>query len=211
VTRSAFTALRFRWSSAAASNAAPMLISLAALLMMAGLSQELQAEDWPWFLGPKHTGESSETNLNLDWSKAVPPTVWKQSVGTGYSAPSVLGERLVVHHRMGDEEIISCRSVTDGDEIWKYAYASTFQDPYGYNNGPRCSPILTTEHCIALGAEGMLVCVTMSDGKLIWEKDLRKEFSLPEWFLRCRLFADPRRKPFDCACWRATKFRCGGF
>jgi outer membrane protein assembly factor BamB len=28
----------------------------------------------------------------------------------------------------------------------------------------------------------MLVCVTMADGKLIWEKDLRKEFSLPEWF-----------------------------
>jgi len=103
-----------------------MLISLAALLISIGSSQGLQAEDWPWFLGSRHTGESSETQLNLDWSKAEPPTVWKQPVGTGYSAPSVLGERLVVHHRMGDEEIISCRSVTDGAEIWKYAYPSTF-------------------------------------------------------------------------------------
>ncbi len=181
MTRSALFSLESRWSSAAVSGRGPAMISLA-LIMLIGSAEGLQAEDWPWFLGPRHTGESSETQLNLDWTKAEPPTAWKQPVGTGYSAPSVLGERLVVHHRMGEEEIISCRSVNNGSEIWKYAYPSTFQDPYGYNNGPRCSPVLTTDRCYALGAEGMLVCVTMADGKLVWEKDLRKEFSLPEWF-----------------------------
>lgn len=140
------------------------------------------AEDWPWFLGPGHYGVSGETDLNLDWTKAPPPTVWKQSVGTGYSAPSVLGDKVVVHHRLGDEEIISCRNAKDGSELWQYAYPSAFEDPYGYNNGPRCSPVLTAERCYALGAEGMLVCVTIADGKVIWKKDLRQEFSLPEWF-----------------------------
>jgi hypothetical protein len=28
----------------------------------------------------------------------------------------------------------------------------------------------------------MLSCITMADGKLVWQKDLRKEFTLPEWF-----------------------------
>jgi outer membrane protein assembly factor BamB len=142
----------------------------------------VQAEDWPWFLGLKHTGESGEMNLNLDWTKEAPPTLWKQSVGTGYSAPSILGDRIVVHHRLGDEEIVSCRAVSDGEELWKYASPTKFEDPYGYNNGPRCSPVLTAEHCFALGAEGMLSCITMADGKLVWQKDLRKEFTLPEWF-----------------------------
>lgn len=142
----------------------------------------VDAEDWPWFLGPKHTGESSETGLNLDWTKGPPPVLWKQAVGTGYSAPSVLGERLIVHHRDKDQEIVSCRSTKDGTELWQYAYPSSFEDPYGYNNGPRCSPVLTPEKCFALGAEGMLVCVTMDEGKLVWQKDLRKEFDLPEWF-----------------------------
>jgi outer membrane protein assembly factor BamB len=140
------------------------------------------AEDWPWFLGPRHTGESGETKIRLDWTSEKPQLIWKQPVGTGYSAPSVLGDRLVVHHRLNDEEIISCRSLTDGTEIWKHAYPSTYSDPYGYNNGPRCAPVLTQEHCFTLGAEGALCCVSMKDGKPVWQLDLKKQFQLPEWF-----------------------------
>ena len=44
-------------------------------------------EDWPWFLGPKHTGESGETELKPDWTDKQPPVLWKQPIGTGYSAP----------------------------------------------------------------------------------------------------------------------------
>lgn len=157
-------------------------ILLTSILLTANSSEFLEAEDWPWFLGPAHTGESSETSLNLDWTKSAPPAIWKQSIGTGYSAPSVLGDKIVVHHRVQDQEIVSCRSAKDGVEIWQHAYPSSFQDPYGYNNGPRCSPVLTTEHCFTLGADGVLVCVSMADGKVVWEKDLRKEFTLPEWF-----------------------------
>ncbi len=142
----------------------------------------LHAEDWPWFLGPQHTGDSGERGLNLDWTKSAPPVLWKQRIGTGYSAPSLLADRLVIHHRQGDQEVVSCRKAEDGEELWQYAYPSTFEDPYGYNNGPRCSPVLTGDRCFTLGADGMLVCLSMADGKLIWEKNLRKQFTLPEWF-----------------------------
>jgi outer membrane protein assembly factor BamB len=141
-----------------------------------------RAEDWPWFLGPQHTGVSTETGLELDWSTDQPPLLWKQPVGTGYSAPSVVGDRLVVHHRRKRDEVVSCRSVSDGKEIWQYRYASTFTDPYGYNNGPRCSPILDGGQCITLGAEGMLTCLNLQDGQLVWQHDLKKKFQLPDWF-----------------------------
>jgi outer membrane protein assembly factor BamB len=154
----------------------------AGLLLVLFTGPSALAEDWPWFLGPQHTGESGEQNLSLDWSKSAPAVVWKQSIGTGYSAPSVLADKLVVHHRMGNEEVISCRNVVDGRELWNYRYPSSFEDPYGYNNGPRCSPVLTPNHCFTLGAEGMLVCVSMANGTLVWEKNLQKEFKLPEWF-----------------------------
>lgn len=140
------------------------------------------ADDWPWFLGPQHTGVVAESPLNLDWSESPPPLVWKQDIGTGYSAPSVLGDRLVIHHRIGDEEIVSCRSVDDGAELWQYTSPSEFRDPYGYNNGPRCSPVLTPDRCFTLGAEGMLTCVSMHDGRLIWQVSLREQFQLPDWF-----------------------------
>ncbi len=159
-----------------------LLLTVAVSLCLNGRDSNAYGEDWPWFLGPQHTGVSSETELKPDFTAGAPARLWEQRIGTGYSAPSILGEVLVMHHRIGDEEIISCRKVADGEEVWKYTYPTTYSDPYGYNNGPRCSPVLTSELCMTLGAEGMLTCVSMKDGSLIWHHNLQKEFRLPEWF-----------------------------
>lgn len=140
------------------------------------------AEDWPWFLGLRQTGVSGEDRLTMDWSETKPPVLWKAPIGTGYSAPSVLGDRVVIHHREGNQEVVSCRNVRTGEKVWEHAYATTYEDPYGYNNGPRCSPVLTQDRCFTLGAEGMLACTSMADGKLLWKKELQKEFQLPEAF-----------------------------
>jgi outer membrane protein assembly factor BamB len=140
------------------------------------------AEDWPWFLGPRHDGVSGETAIQLNWPEAGPEVLWKHPIGTGYSAPSVLGDHLVVHHRQDDKEIVSCRSVSEGKVLWEHSYKSTFSDPYGYNNGPRCSPILTAKQCYTLGAEGLLCCTSMRDGTVLWQHDLQVDFELPEWF-----------------------------
>ncbi len=145
-------------------------------------SVSTMAEDWPWFLGPRHTGVSGEVELTLDWTENTPPVLWKASIGTGYSAPSVLGDRVVIHHREGNQEIVSCRNAGTGAEVWTHAYPTAYVDPYGYNNGPRCSPVLTQDRCFTLGAEGMLACTSMTDGKLLWKKELQKEFTLPEAF-----------------------------
>ena len=155
-------------------NSALQIISLAFCLATA--SAVATAEDWPWFLGVRHTGVSGEVDLKLDWAEKKPAVLWRGPVGTGYSAPSVLGDRLVIHHRTGDQEIVSCRNVKDGRDVWVYSYPTTYVDPYGYNNGPRCSPVLTQERCITLGAEGMLVCTSISDGKLLWQHDFTKNF-----------------------------------
>jgi outer membrane protein assembly factor BamB len=135
-------------------------------------------EDWPRFLGLKETGVSGETGLLEKWPKAGPPMLWEKEVGTGYSAPSIRGNRLVLHHRVGDEEIVECMNVADGKEIWQYKYASNFSDPFGYNNGPRCSPILTENRCYTYGAEGVLVCLEFKTGKEIWTRDIKKSFNV---------------------------------
>ena len=140
------------------------------------------AEDWPWFLGPRHDGTSDETDVNLEWPDKGPTVLWKQEIGTGYSAPSTLGVRLVVHYRLDDKEIVSCRAVKDGSVVWEHEYKSDFSDPYGYNNGPRCSPVLTETHCYTLGAEGMLCCTDMTTGKVVWQHALQEKFDLPDWF-----------------------------
>src|SRR5260370_20593022 len=131
---------------------------------------ESTGEDWPRFLGARGNGVSSETGLVEKWPAKGPPLLWEKQVGAGYSAPSVRGSRLVLHHRVGDEEIVECFDATSGQPNWRYGYPSHYVDPYGYNNGPRSTPLLTEAPCYPFWAEGKLRCLGV-DGKLIWSRD----------------------------------------
>ena len=95
---------------------------------------EAVAEDWPQFLGPRANCTSTETGLLDKWPASGPPLVWEKKIGTGYSAPSVRAGRLVLHHRLRNEEIIEAFDAATGMAQWRHAYPCNYQDPYGYNN-----------------------------------------------------------------------------
>lgn len=139
-------------------------------------------EDWAEFLGPRGNGVSGETGLLGRWPAAGPPVLWKKRIGTGYSSPAIRGNRLVVHHRPLQEEVVECLTADGGEPLWKYSYPSEFVDPYGYNNGPRCSPVLTAERCYTFGPQGKLLCLDLATGKKIWERDTATEFEVPPPF-----------------------------
>lgn len=138
--------------------------------------------DWPVFLGPDGTGVSQETGLLDEWPAAGPAVLWEQRIGKGYSSPSVRGGRLVVHHRQRNSDVIDCLRADNGASLWKHEYDTDFSDPYGYNNGPRCSPLLTENRCYTFGAQGRLVCLDLKTGKPIWQRDTAKEWNVPGHF-----------------------------
>jgi len=140
------------------------------------------AEDWPRFLGPRGDNTSAETNLLDRWPAKGPPLGWEKTIGTGYSAPSVWGDLVVLHHRVGSEEIVEAFEPGTGTSRWRYAYLSRFVDPFGYNNGPRCTPLLTSNRCYTFGAEGKLLCLDLSTGTVIWQRDTGKEWEVPDAF-----------------------------
>lgn len=138
--------------------------------------------DWPQFLGPQGTGVSPETGLLTAWPEGGPPLLWERKLETGYAAPSIRGNRLVLHHRVGDEEIVECMRADTGESVWTYGYPTSYRDRYGYGNGPRCAPLLTEDRCYSFGAEGKLKCLKLVTGSLVWEKDLLAEFDVPQSF-----------------------------
>jgi len=96
-------------------------------------------QDWTALLGPSHNAVSTETML----SRKLPPSlVWEFVKGTGYASPAVAGERLVFLHRLGNEEIVECLHPETASSQWQFRYATAFEDPYGYDNGPRSSPVI---------------------------------------------------------------------
>lgn len=140
------------------------------------------ADDWPAFLGPHRTGVSDEKLSLRAWPDAGPAVAWTKPVGEGYSAPSVRGDQLVLHHRQRDEEIIEASHALTGESNWKYRYNTDFRDPYGYSGGPRCSPTLSETKCYTLGAGGQLICLNRADGALVWQRNLDQEWTCPEQF-----------------------------
>ena len=177
--------------------ARPVLAVTAALLLAAAGSRCFAAtdtaaatpgsggrpgEDWPRFLGPRADNTSAETGLLEKWPTTGPRLLWETNVGTGYSAPSVRGNLLVLHHRLGGEEIIDAFAADSGRKVWRHAYPSTFVDPYGYNNGPRSTPLLTSNRCYTFGAEGVLLCLDLPTGRLVWRRDTAREWEIPPAF-----------------------------
>ncbi len=158
------------------------LTVLCALHLCWQVHTHLSADDWPQFLGPHSDGTSAETGLIDGWGKGGPRLLWKKEIGPGYSAPSIRKGKLVLHHRRGKEEVIECLDPETGTAIWNHKYPSDFVDPYGYNNGPRCSPLLTEDHCFTFGAEGKLVCLDLKTGSKIWERDTAKDWKIPQAF-----------------------------
>jgi len=154
-------------------------LALAALIVLAPTGK---GEDWPQFLGPRSNNTSTETGLLDKWPMSGPTLVWEKDIGAGYSSPSLRGSLLVLHHRLGNEEVVECLQATDGKSVWRYAYPSHFADPYGYNNGPRATPLLTEDRCYTFGAEGRLLCLDLASGKQIWQRDTAVDWNIPAAF-----------------------------
>ena len=69
-----------------------------------------------------------------------------------------------------------------GEELWKFEYPTDYEDLYGYNGGPRCSPLVEGNRVYIFGAEGMLHCLNATNGELFWKVDTKKDFGVIQNF-----------------------------
>ena len=140
------------------------------------------AADWNDFLGPERNGKSHEKIDVAAWGKTGPPVVWQKRIGTSYGAPTVSNGRLFIFARHGNMARLTCLDSTTGNEHWRFEYRTDYVDMYGYNNGPRCCPVVDDDRVYIFGAEGMLHCVRVSDGKGLWEVDTMAKFHVVQNF-----------------------------
>jgi outer membrane protein assembly factor BamB len=143
------------------------------------LSQQLQADDWPQWRGPQRNGVSKETGLQKQWPKDGPKLLWKLTdAGSGYSTPSVVGDRLYLLANEGaDSEFVQARSVNDGKSVWRTPLGKVGANPPQMSFlGARSTPTVDGQSLYALGSDGDLACVEVGSGKIRWQKNLRTEF-----------------------------------
>jgi outer membrane protein assembly factor BamB len=134
-----------------------------------------QAADWPQWRGPNRDGISKETGLLKQWPAEGPPLVWKASgAGRGYSSFSISNGKLYTMGLRGDREFVIAFDIATGKEAWATAHGSAFHNDRG--DGPRGTPTIDGDRLYALGGNGDLSALDARTGKIIWSKNVLREF-----------------------------------
>ncbi len=140
------------------------------------------ALDWPRWLGPDYDGVSKETGWLKQWPEDGPPRLWSREIGLGYSGIIVVKGRVVLFHRIDDENHLDCLDAKTGERRWRYSYETDYTDRYGYSAGPRCCPEVHEDVVYTLDPDGDLHAIDFETGKRRWNVDLRKRHGIPQNF-----------------------------
>jgi outer membrane protein assembly factor BamB len=138
--------------------------------------------DWPHMLGPGRNSKSTEQGIITKWPAEGPSVVWSRMLGTGYSVGSVAYGRFYQFDKIGKAATLLCLEAETGEKLWEFAYPSTYEDLYGYNDGPRCAPVIDGNRVYLYGVEGMLHCVNATTGTPIWKVDTLADFGVIQNF-----------------------------
>ncbi len=111
---------------------------------------------------------SEEKGLELQWP-AKPSLIWHTALGPGYGNGVTQSGRFFVADRLAGQERLQCLHAESGEVLWSFQEPVSYIDAYGYNAGPRCSPLADRDRVYLYGVAGNLTCLDMASGKKIME------------------------------------------
>ena len=152
------------------------------LVSCCSLARAQSKSDWPEFLGPNRDGKSAVTDIQRDWTAGKLKVLWQIETGAGYGMGSLAAGKFYHFGKYEDEAELRCLDSNSGRLLWKFAYPSDYNDLYGYDHGPRASPVIDNGKVYLFGVEGMLHCLDAETGKLIWKVDTAQRFNVVQNF-----------------------------
>ncbi|MEP6782755.1 MAG: PQQ-binding-like beta-propeller repeat protein, partial [Acidobacteriota bacterium] len=105
-----------------------------------------------------------------------------RDVGAGFAGPAVVGDRLILFHRVNNRETVEAIETTTGKTIWTFDYSTSYRDDFGFDEGPRAVPVISGGRVFTHGADGWLHGIDFATGKMLWSVDTRKVFDAPKGF-----------------------------
>ena len=153
--------LEWRWGERAGES----------LVGSAPTTPDVFSKDYPQFLGPDRNGIVQGVKLARDWKKRPPQLLWRQPIGTGWSAFAIVGSSAVTQEQRGEYEMVVCYDLHSGQERWSHSDHDRYEaTPAGV--GPRATPTIVEDRVYTLGATGILNCLDFATGARIWSEDI---------------------------------------
>ncbi|WP_201743632.1 PQQ-binding-like beta-propeller repeat protein [Roseiconus nitratireducens] len=119
-----------------------------------------------------------------------PEVAWRSELDGGYAGPAVGGGRVFVTDYVTSNDVsvanfernefsgierVLCFDQASGKLQWKHEYPVKYT--VSYPAGPRCTPTIDDDRVYTLGTEGDLFCFRVTDGSVVWSRNLREDFN----------------------------------
>jgi outer membrane protein assembly factor BamB len=138
------------------------------------------AGDWPQILGPNRNGVATEERIVDSFPAKGPPVLWEHRVGEGFAGAAVAGGRVVIFHRVNDNDLVEILDANTGTPVAQKEFPASYGGGINADRGPRCVPLIHDGQVYLFSAGGELHCVDMKTGKPRWSRNLAAEFEIPD-------------------------------
>lgn len=140
------------------------------------LSSSLPAADWPQWRGPERDGRAPLAS-RTSWPAELTP-VWKIQVGEGHASPVVVGNRVFVFTREGEDEVVRSLELGTGEGAWRESYPAPYtMNPaaHSHGKGPKSTPVVAEGRVFTFGISGILSAFDAASGRLLWRHESHSE------------------------------------
>ena len=137
--------------------------------------------DWPQWRGQARDGVASAFTPPAAWPAQLTKR-WQITVGAGHASPVVAGNRVILHSRLGNREIVAAYDLASGKQLWQDGVEAPYtmnRAALGHGPGPKSTPTIADGRVFTFGISGIFSAHDLATGKLLWRKPAPKV--LPEF------------------------------
>ncbi len=130
-----------------------------------------ESQDWPQWRGPARDGAAT-FNVPASWPEMLQQK-WRVDVGLGYATPLLVGNRIYIFTRQGEDEVMQALDAASGRSLWRTAYAAPFKMTPAtarHREGPKSTPVYAGGRLFTLGMSGIFTAFDAQTGRQLWQK-----------------------------------------
>ena len=155
--------------------------SLWLALLLATLTTTASPAQWPQWRGATRDGQVQGSSLPAELPTQL-NKLFEVEVGTGHSSPVVVDDRIYLHTRQGEDEVVQALELRTGESIWSHKTETPYRPnpaAMSHGKGPKSTPVASGDSLCTLGITGRLTCYERSSGAVRFSRDFRDRFERP--------------------------------
>jgi outer membrane protein assembly factor BamB len=146
-------------------------VGVATAVVLSIVPPQVVAQDWPQWRGPNRDGAVSGFDVPASWPDGMEEQ-WKVEVGYGYATPLLVGDRVYMFSRQGEDEVMLALDPATGETLWRTSYPAPFEmmpATRQHGPGPKSTPTYADGRLFTLGISGIVTAFETDTGRQLWQ------------------------------------------